>query len=98
MEWTPPEHDGGSRINRYIVEKSLKGTDKWEKVATVESFRTQHSVSDLEREKDYLFAVSAENDMGLSEKLKTAKPVRLEKPICEWQLFLIHGTGIRLAL
>ena len=49
----------------------------------MESFRTQHPVSGLEHETDYLFAVSAENDVGVSEKQKTAKPVRLEKPICE---------------
>ena len=83
VEWTPPKSDGGSRIQRYIVEKSLKGTDKWEKVATVESFKTQLTESDLECEKDYLFAVSAENDVGRSEKQMTTKAVRLEKPICE---------------
>ncbi|XP_070182955.1 M-protein, striated muscle-like [Littorina saxatilis] len=81
LEWTPPENDGGSRVRRYIIEKSLKGTDKWEKVTTVESFRTRCTVADLEREKDYFFAVSAENDVGIGEKQKTAKPVKMEKPI-----------------
>lgn len=83
LKWTPPENDGGSRVRRYIIEKSLKGTDKWEKVTTVESFRTRCTVADLEREKDYFFAVSAENDVGIGEKQKTAKPVKMEKPICE---------------
>lgn len=84
LEWTPPVNDGGSRIKGYIIEKSLKPSDKWEKVAKVESFRTNHSISDLEQEKDYLFAVSAENDVGVSEKQTTAKAIRLEKPICEY--------------
>ena len=83
LEWSPPQSDGGSKVRRYIVEKMVKGSDKWEKVDTVESYKTQYTVSDLEFEKEYFFAVSAENDVGVSEKQKTAKPVKLDKPICE---------------
>ncbi|KAK7507540.1 hypothetical protein BaRGS_00001475, partial [Batillaria attramentaria] len=81
LEWTPPESDGGSKVRRYIVEMSIKGTDKWERIAAMDYFRNQHMVSDLQPEKDYLFAVSAENDVGVSERQKTQKAIRLEKPI-----------------
>lgn len=32
VEWSAPESDGGSRIKKYIVEKSKKESDTWEKV------------------------------------------------------------------
>lgn len=32
LNWKPPLDNGGERINRYIVEKKKKGSDKWSKV------------------------------------------------------------------
>lgn len=55
-------------------------TEKWIKVSTVEQFLTQAIVDKLEFEKNYFFAVSAENDIGESDKGETSQPTKLEKP------------------
>ncbi|RUS78340.1 hypothetical protein EGW08_013891, partial [Elysia chlorotica] len=81
LEWSAPESDGGSRIKKYLVEKSKMGSDKWTKVSTVDSYKTFQAVSDLEQEVEWLFAVSAINEVGQSERAVTSKPVKLDKPI-----------------
>lgn len=32
ISWKPPKNDGGAPIEKYIIEKKEKGSDKWEKV------------------------------------------------------------------
>lgn len=32
MSWKAPEEDGGSPVKGYIVERSVAGKNKWEKV------------------------------------------------------------------
>ena len=68
-------------MRQYLVEKSVKGTNEWERVATVESYKTHQVASGLVPDKEYVFAVSAENDVGKSERCETAKPIKLDKPI-----------------
>ena len=80
LEWSKPSSDGGSRIRRYIIYKRIEMTEKWVKVTTVEQFLTQTIVDKLEYEKNYFFAVSAENDIGESDKGETTQPTKLEKP------------------
>ena len=84
LEWSKPSSDGGSRIRRYIIYKRIEMTDKWVKVTTVEQFLTQTNVDKLKYEKNYFFAVSAENDIGESDKGETTQPMKLEKPSGEY--------------
>ena len=32
MSWKAPEEDGGSPVKEYIIERSIAGKNKWEKV------------------------------------------------------------------
>ena len=80
LEWSKPSSDGGSRIRRYIIYKRIEMTDKWVKVTTVEQITTKTVIEKLEVAKNYFFAVSAENDVGESEKAETTKPTKIEKP------------------
>lgn len=38
ISWRPPKNDGGAPIEKYIVEKKEKGSDKWEKVRPYHNF------------------------------------------------------------
>jgi titin len=80
LEWGKPKSDGGSRLRRYVIWRRVEMTEKWVKVTTVEHYTTKTVVDKLEFEKNYLFAVSAENDIGESDKTQTMEPVRLTKP------------------
>lgn len=75
-----PDSDGGSRIRRYFIWKRVEMTSEWTKVTTVEQFNTKTVIEKLEFEKSFFFAVSAENDVGESEKAETSKPTKLGKP------------------
>lgn len=48
---------------------------------TVEHYRSHCGVSGLTPEVDWFFAVVAENDVGVSERCVSKKPVRFDKPI-----------------
>lgn len=80
VEWMKPSSDGGSRIRRFIIYQRIEMTDKWVKVTSVEQFTTKAVIEKLEFEKNYFFAVSAENDIGESEKAETSQPTKLGKP------------------
>ena len=47
----------------------------------MDSYKTFQAVSDLEQEVEWLFAVSAVNEVGQSERAVTSKAVKLDKPI-----------------
>lgn len=100
VEWSKPKSDGGSRLRRYIIWRRVEMTDNWVKVTTVEHFITKTVIDKLEFEKNFFFAVSAENDVGESDKAVTREPVRLAKPSgrCsvlwnESKLFFFFGGG-----
>lgn len=100
VEWSKPKSDGGSRLRRYIIWRRVEMTDNWMKVTTVEHFITKTVIDKLEFEKNFFFAVSAENDVGESDKAVTREPVRLAKPsgmyTVLWndaKLFFFYGGG-----
>lgn len=80
LEWSKPKSDGGSRLRRYIIWRRVEMTDNWVKVTSLEHYTTKTVVEKLEYEKNFFFAVSAENDVGESDKAVTTEPVRLPKP------------------
>lgn len=66
IQWEIPEHDGGSPIIGYVVEKKLEYMPKWEKAVTLESFSLEYTLENLKEKSEYLFRVYAENSIGLS--------------------------------
>lgn len=82
MTWRAPKSDGGSRIKQYkIYKKPDKPGSVWADAGTVDSFKTNATVTDLSPDEKYLFAVMAENEMGLGEMAETDRPIMLQKPI-----------------
>ena len=67
-------------MRRYNVWRRVEMTDDWVKVTTLESYKTSYTVEGVEYEKSFVFAVSALNDVGESDKSEIDSPVKLEKP------------------
>uniref|UniRef100_H2YFD5 Titin n=1 Tax=Ciona savignyi TaxID=51511 RepID=H2YFD5_CIOSA len=65
LEWTKPDHNGGSEITGFVVEMVLAGFEKWQQCATVNALST--TLKGLEEGTQYHFRVSAKNDKGLSD-------------------------------
>ncbi len=73
LQWAPPISTGGAELTGYIIEKMLSGTDKWEKVVTLDPSVTVHCIQNLKERSEFFFRVLTENPMGLSAPAETGK-------------------------
>uniref|UniRef100_A0A3B4ADB1 Fibronectin type-III domain-containing protein n=1 Tax=Periophthalmus magnuspinnatus TaxID=409849 RepID=A0A3B4ADB1_9GOBI len=64
LGWLKPEHDGGSRIQGYLIEARPKGGDKWVVVGNTKNLT--YTVDKLNKNDQYDFRVKAKNDAGHS--------------------------------
>ena len=62
LAWQIPEDDGGSPINRYIVEQRQPAKRAWQPSGTCKE--TTFTVENLTESQTYMFRVAAENDVG----------------------------------
>lgn len=65
--WERPEHDGGSRINTYVIERRDKTGLRWVKCNKRTVTDLRFKVSGLTTGHEYEFRVFAENNAGLSQ-------------------------------
>ncbi len=65
LAWTKPDHDGGSHISEYIIEKKTKEEEAWSIGGTCR--RCQYEVSQLKELSEVYFRVFAKNEKGRSD-------------------------------
>ena len=70
LSWQPPEHDGGSPLTGFMIEKREKSKSIWQ-VGKTDSKTTQFHVTKLTPGNEYFFCVVAKNDVGSSRSLWT---------------------------
>lgn len=73
LTWEKPDHDGGSRIQGYIVEMQGKGSEKWTQVMVVKT--NEALVTGLTQGEEYMFRISATNEKGVSDPRPLSLPV-----------------------
>lgn len=82
--WTKPEHDGGAKIDGYVIEMLKSGTTDWIRVAenipTVEFF-----LKGLMEKQEYSFLVRAVNVAGESEPSEPSDPVLCKERLSKSQ-------------
>lgn len=81
LGWLKSEHDGGSRIQCYVIEARPKGGDKWVVVGSTKSLT--FIVEKLNKGDEYDFRVKAKNEAGYSKPKKTLAPVLVKEPHIE---------------
>lgn len=86
VAWTPPESDGGSPIQKYVIEKKEKGSQQWKPVAEVPGTKTVGRVTDVTEREECEFRVVAFNQAGAGEPsgstgMMTVKPKHLKPRI-----------------
>jgi Fibronectin type III domain len=80
LSWKAPEHDGGSGILGYHVEKRDTFMNMWSQVGKVDKDTLGIRVSGLFEGQSYLFRVAAENQCGRGEFVETVKSVTAKLP------------------
>lgn len=74
LMWTKPEHDGGAKIDGYVIEMLKSGTVDWIRVAENISI-LEHFLKGLMEKQEYSFRVRAVNVAGESDPSEPSDPV-----------------------
>lgn len=74
LAWTRPEHDGGAKIEGYIIEFQKTGSEEWIRIAE-DVPQTEHQLKGLKEQQEYSFRVKAVNKAGESEPSDPSDPV-----------------------
>jgi titin len=75
IHWQPPLDNGGSPIEKYIIEKREAERSHWTQAGTCLPDVTAYCITDLSENQMYYFRVLAENAYGYSEPLEFEKPI-----------------------
>ena len=67
LSWQPPEHDGGSPIIGYMLERLDVGGRTWMPINKAPIADTKYRINNLYEEIPYRMRVKAVNDEGVSE-------------------------------
>ena len=81
IAWEPPASDGNEQLLGYEVEKSMAGAGgTYVSAGYVDVGTLSFRVTRLHEGCDYMFRVSAENRVGLSQPAATERPVTVKLP------------------
>lgn len=84
VAWTRPEHDGGAKIEGYIIEFQKSGSEEWICIADNVPL-TEHQLQGLKEKQEYSFRVKAVNKAGESDASEPSDPVVCKERLCEFQ-------------
>lgn len=90
LTWKPPLYDGGTKIMGYILEKLVKGGEKWERCNDFLVPLLTSPVKGLEEGKEYQFRVRAENAAGVSGPSNVTPLVKAVDPVGMFCKLPIH--------
>lgn len=85
LAWTRPEHDGGAKIEGYIIEFQKTGSEEWIQIAE-DVPQTEHQLQGLMEKQEYSFRVKAVNKAGESEPSEPSDPVVCKERLCKFSL------------
>jgi len=80
LSWIAPEHDGGSPILGYVVEKRDSMMNMWSPAVKADNNTFTVKVANLFEGQSYLFRVAAENQCGRGAYTELDKPVLTKLP------------------
>jgi len=80
LSWTAPEHDGGSPVLGYVVEKRDSMMNMWSQAAKVDKDTCTVKVTNLFEGQKYLFRVAAENKCGRGAYIELMETVVTKLP------------------
>ena len=98
LAWDEPSNDGGAPVKRYVVEKADVKRGVFSEAGDTEADKRQLKVSKLLEGNDYMFRVSAENEIGQGKPASLAEPVTAKLPFGEIRLLTVENYGTFIVL
>lgn len=80
LSWEQPENTGSCDITDYIIEKRDARRNTWTPVQKVDGKTFSFKVMNLLEGNEYLFRVSAKNEIGTSEPAEMDKATEAKSP------------------
>jgi len=80
LAWDEPDHNGGAPVKRYVVEKADVKRGVFSEAGDTDPATRQFKVGKLLEGNDYMFRVSAENEIGQGKPASLAEPVTAKLP------------------
>lgn len=91
VTWTAPASDGGAPILEYIIEKQDTKRGTWSAADKAKPGATQHTIGKLVEGNEYMFRISAENEVGVSSAAEIKAPVIAKSPHGQWRYIIIYS-------
>jgi len=91
LSWIAPEHDGGSPILGYVVEKRDSMMNMWSPAVKADNNTFTVKIANLFEGQSYLFRVAAENECGRGAYVELTKPVTAKLPYGKDSLSALHS-------
>lgn len=98
LTWSAPNDDGGSPVKKYIIEAKDGRTGEWAVVADVPSKVSQKTIQDLEEGVNYMFRISAVNDIGQGRPTNLDKSIRPMRPLGLYNIKLFDNIYMLLLI
>ena len=89
LAWDQPEHNGGSPVKRYVVEKADEKQVVFSHVGYTSADTRQFKVTKLLEGNHYKFRVAAENEFGLGNPTSLSVTVMDELPPGQLQFLIV---------
>lgn len=86
LSWQPPEHDGGSPITGYYLERADLAGRTWLPINKTPVKTTKHKIENLYEELKYEIRVRAENKEGIGEPSPATEPFYCKEAIGQWNI------------
>lgn len=92
VAWDEPEHDGGSAIKSYTIEKQDVGRMTWSSAGEVDATTFKFRAGRLFEGNSYYFRVSASNSIGAGPYVEMENPVKAKLPFGKMPSLEKHNT------
>lgn len=83
LKWRPPTDDGGCKLDGYMVEYCVEGSNNWVRPSTDIIPDTEFIVRNLTTGISYEFRVAAKNKAGFGKFSPSTKPIKASEPLGE---------------
>lgn len=93
LKWDPPKSDGGSPIQKFIIQKKSKGQPDWINAGEVPGDKNEAHIDGLKEQDEVQFRIVAVNKAGNSPASEATGPHRVRHRACKSSPISLRGVA-----